>query len=80
VSGPEVPKKLSAHTLTTPTADEDIRITVATVIVSAVPVALEFFIFAILVVIFVANSDSLCITMIITPVSLSFMQIDSVGL
>jgi hypothetical protein len=80
VSGPEVPKKLSAQTLTTPTTDEDSRIIVTTIIASAVPVVLELFIFAILFIIFVANSDSLCITMLMLSVSLNFMQIGSVGL
>ena len=48
--------------------------------VSATVVVIGFFIFVILFVIFVANSDSLCITMLILCIFLTMMQIDSVGL
>jgi hypothetical protein len=79
VFGPEVPKKLSAHTLTTPASGEDSRIIVASVITSTVNV-IKFFVFAVLFAIFLANAGSLCITLLIPPIFLNIMQIGSVGL
>jgi hypothetical protein len=53
---------------------------IVTAVNATVVVVIGFFIFAILFVIFVANSDSLCIIMLILYISLKIMQMDSVGL
>jgi hypothetical protein len=80
VSDPDVPTKLAAHTFTTPNAGNDNISNVVTVIASADTVLIEFVVFALLLAIFFANSDSLFITLLILSISLKIMQIDSVGL
>jgi hypothetical protein len=79
VSGPDVPKKLSAHTFTTLTTGEDSSNDVVTVITSAVAI-IGFIVFALLFAIFLADARSLCITLLIQLIFLKIMQIDSVGL
>jgi hypothetical protein len=56
------------------------RSNIVTAVSANVVGVIGFFIFAVLFVIFDANSDSLCITMLIPSISLKIMQIDSVGL
>jgi hypothetical protein len=46
---------------------------------NVVVVVIDFIVFAALFVFFIANLDSLCITMLILSISLKIMQIDSVG-
>src|SRR5688572_11561628 len=56
------------------------NVVVVTVIASAFVVVIGFVVFALLFAIFLANDISLSITMIILPISLKIMQMDSVGL
>jgi hypothetical protein len=63
---------LSAHTFTIAITGEDSSSNVVIVIV--------FFVFVVLFAIFVANANSLCITLLILSIFLNIMQIDSVRL
>jgi hypothetical protein len=77
-SSPLVPVRVTANATRGVAAVS--RSNIATAVNATVVIVIGFFIFGVLFVIFVANSDSLCITLLILSIFLNIMQIGSIAL